>query len=137
MVELLLPCRRPWVSSIALKEKKSYCMILFLEPSRKGKNYSMEMRSQVTRDGRQKVLTQKRNREYFGEMELFPMSCRALAPQPHTPVKTHLTVHMEDKACYKETTPPQTCFPSKREKTTGCVRMIWRPKAPSWQLGVP
>lgn len=47
------------------------------------------------------MLTQKRNREYFGEMELFPMSSRALAPQPHTPVKTHLAVHTEDKACYK------------------------------------
>lgn len=90
----------------------------------------MEMRSQVTRDGRREVLTQKRNREYFGEMELFPMSSRALAPQPHTPVKTHLAVHMEDKACYKETTPPQTCFPSRRKKTTGCVRMIWRPPRP-------
>lgn len=44
------------------------------------------MRSQVTRDWRCEVLTQKRNREYFGEMELFCMSNRAVAPQP-----THLS----------------------------------------------
>lgn len=44
------------------------------------------MRSQVTRDWRCEVLTQKRNREYFGEMELFSMSNRTVVPQP-----THLS----------------------------------------------